>query len=75
MRRDSNIRDLESALEEERRKSMLDMNRIRQLEGDLQRKVQEAGENYRNIMSAQRKSELTLEEIEKLKAEMERERR
>ena len=54
---------------------MLDMNRIRQLEGDLQRKVQEAGENYRNIMSAQRKSELTLEEIEKLKAEMERERR
>ena len=75
MRRDSNIRDLESALEEERRKSMLDMNRIRQLEGDLQRKIQEAGENYRNIMSAQRKSELTLEEIEKLKAEMERERR
>ena len=75
LRRDSNIRDLEQALAEERRKSMLDEGRIKQLEGELQRRVQEAGENYKNMMAAQRKSELTLEEIEKLKAEMERERR
>ena len=54
---------------------MLDEGKIRQLEGQLQRRVQEAGENYRNMMAAQRKSELTLEEIEKLKADMERERR
>lgn len=60
---------------EERRKSMIDEAKIKQLEADLQKRVIEAGENYKKMMAAQRKSELTLEEIEKLKEEMERERR
>jgi hypothetical protein len=35
MRRDSDIRNLEKALDEERRKSMLDEERIRNLESKL----------------------------------------
>ena len=75
LRRDSDIRNLESALDEERRKSMLDEERIRSLESKLEDKVREAGDNYKNYMSLQRKSELTADEIERLKAEMEKERR
>jgi uncharacterized protein YjbJ (UPF0337 family) len=47
-------------LAEERRKSMIDEGKIKQLEGDLQKRVLEAGENYKKMMAAQRKSELTL---------------
>ena len=75
MRRDSDIRDLERALEDERRKSMLDIEKIKRLEGEIQRKVQESGSNYESYMAMQRKSELTAEEIRKIKEEMERERR
>ncbi len=37
--------------------------------------MQETGENYKNLMAMQRKSELTAEEIQKIKEEIERERR
>jgi hypothetical protein len=40
---------------------MADENKIKQLEADLQKRVLEAGENYKQMMAAQRKSELTLE--------------
>lgn len=73
--KDKNIRKLENALEDERRKSMLDEQRIRELESEIEQKYQEANENYQNYLALQRKSELTLEEIERLKNEMERERR
>jgi hypothetical protein len=48
-------------LEDERRKSMLDEQRIRELEAEIERKYQEANENYQNYLALQRKSELTLE--------------
>jgi hypothetical protein len=66
---------LQQALSEERRKSSADEAKIRQLEYELNRKVEEAADNYKNMMSAQRKSQLTEEEIQKLKIEIERERR
>jgi hypothetical protein len=50
-------------LAEERRKSTIDERKIKQLEEELQKRVQEAGDNYKKMMAAQRKSELTLEEI------------
>jgi len=33
-------------LEDERRKSMLDIEKIKRLEAELQKRVNEAGENY-----------------------------
>lgn len=75
LRRDSDIRDLERALEDERRKSMLDVEKIKRLEVELNKRVQEAGQHYQNFAAMQRKSELTAEEIQKIKEEMERERR
>lgn len=45
-RRDSDLRELERALDDERRKSMLDIEKIKRLEAELQRKNQEAGANY-----------------------------
>lgn len=75
LRRDSDIRDLERALEDERRKSMLDVEKIKRLEVELKKKVQEAGSNYDNFAAMQRKSELTAQEVRKIKEEMERERR
>ena len=54
---------------------MADEAKIKQLEASLQRKIEEAAENYKNMMSAERKSQLTYDEIERLKMEMERERR
>lgn len=36
----------------------------------MQRKVQESGANYENYMAMQRKSELTAEEIKRIKDEM-----
>ena len=66
---------MQQALSEERRKSSADEAKIRQLEYELNRKVEEAADNYKNMMSAQRKSQLTEEEIQKLKIEIERERR
>jgi len=50
VKRDGDIRNLERALEEERRKSMLDV--------ELQRQVEEAGDNFKNFAAMQRKSEL-----------------
>jgi hypothetical protein len=67
LRRDSDIRRLEKALEDERRKSMLDEQAIRQLEAKLIAKVNEASEHYNNYAAAQEKFELTEEEIERLK--------
>lgn len=66
---------MQQALSEERRKSSADEAKIRQLEYELNRKVEEAADNYKNMMSAQRKSQLTEEEIQKLKIEIEKERR
>jgi hypothetical protein len=60
-RRNSDLRDLERALDDERRKSMLDVEKIKRLEAEIQRKVQEAGANYENYMAMQRKSDLTAE--------------
>lgn len=40
---------------------MLDEAKIRQLENELHKKVQEAEENFKSMLSAQRKSELTYE--------------
>ena len=40
---------------------MLDEDRIRNLENKLEEKVREAGENYKNHMALQRKSELTVD--------------
>ena len=40
---------------------MLDEAKIAQLEKELQQRVFEAGENYKKMMAAQRKSELTME--------------
>ena len=54
---------------------MLDVEKIKRLEVELKRKVQEAGSNYDNYAAMQRKSELTAEEVRKIKEEMERERR
>lgn len=58
MKRDGDIRNLERALEEERRKSMLDVDKIKRLEVELQRQVEEAGDNFKNFAAMQRKSEL-----------------
>lgn len=54
---------------------MLDVEKIKRLELELQKKVDEAGNNYKNYMAMQRKSELTGEEIQKIKDEIEKERR
>jgi hypothetical protein len=67
MRRDSDIREMERALEDERRKSMLDIEKIKRLEGELQKRIQESGANYENYMAMQRKSDLTAEEVRKIK--------
>ncbi len=40
---------------------MLDVEKIKRLEAEIQRKVQEAGANYENYMAMQRKSDLTAE--------------
>jgi hypothetical protein len=45
-RRDSDIRRLEKAIEDERRKSMLDEQKVRQLEQQLSEKVDEASKFY-----------------------------
>jgi len=44
---------LEKAIEEERRKSMLDEQRVRQLEKELESKVDEVGANYEKYIAAQ----------------------
>lgn len=75
LRRDSDIRDLERALEDQRRRSLLDVEKIKRLEAELQHKVQQAGDNYENFMAMQRKSELTAEEIQKIKDQIEKQRR
>lgn len=46
---------------------MIDEKKIKDLETELQKRVMEAGENYKKMIAAQRKSELTLEEIQRLK--------
>ena len=48
-------------------KSSSNIEKIKRLEGEIQRKVQESGSNYENYMAMQRKSELTAEEIRKIK--------
>jgi chromosome segregation ATPase len=75
LRRDSDIRMLEKAIEDERRKSMLDEQRLRQLEKELEARVDEAGANYEKYIAAQQHYELSSDEIERLKQELERERR
>ena len=40
---------------------MADENKIKQLESQLQRKIEEAADNYKNMMAAERKSQLTYE--------------
>lgn len=66
---------IEKAIEDERRKSMLDEQKIRQLEKQLQIKVEEAGRNYENYIAAQEEYRLSEEQIQRLRMEMERERR
>lgn len=63
LRRDSDIRQLQKAIEDERRKSMLDEQKVKQLEKMLEAKVEEAGTHYENFISAQENYELTAEEI------------
>ena len=75
LRRDSDIRRLEKAIEDERRKSMLDEQRLRQLEKELESKVDEAGANYEKYIAAQEHYELSSDEIERLRQELERARR
>lgn len=53
LRRDSDIRRLEQAIEDERRKSMLDEQRVRHLEKELESKVDEVGLNYEKYIGAQ----------------------
>ena len=40
LRRNTDVRELERALEDERRKSMLDIEKIKRLEAELKNKVQ-----------------------------------
>lgn len=67
MRRDSGIRALEKAIDDERRKSMADEEKIRHLEQILAGKVEEASRHYENYNAVQEKYELSAEEIERLK--------
>ena len=53
MRCDDDIRDLERAIDEERRKSMADMQKLKKLEEHLAQKIEEAGLYYQGIIEAQ----------------------
>ena len=75
LRRDSDIRELEKAIDEERRKSMADVQKLKKLEEGLAQKIEEAGRYYQGIVEAQEKYELSAEEMNRLRQEMERERR
>jgi hypothetical protein len=46
LRRDTDIRTLEKAIEDERRKSMVDEQKLRQLEQMLGEKVEEGSRHY-----------------------------
>ena len=61
MRRDSDIRRIEKAIEDERRKSMLDEQKVRQLEKELEAKVDQVGANYEKYIAAQESYELSAE--------------
>jgi hypothetical protein len=54
---------------------MLDEQRVRQLEKELEAKVDEVGAHYERFIAAQDNYQLSADEIERLKQEMERERR
>ncbi len=54
---------------------MLDEQKIRQLEKQLEAKVEQAGKFYEKFIDEQDRYELSAEEIEKLRQEMEKERR
>ena len=46
---------------------MLDEQRVRQLEQELESKVEEAGTHYENYIAAQQKYELSADEIDRMK--------
>lgn len=75
LNRDKDIGKLEKMLDDERRKSMLDEDKIDALEKELDKKYKEAADNYNKYLAMQRKSDLTADELEKLKGEIEDERR
>lgn len=54
---------------------MIDEDKIRDLENELDKKYQEAQDNYNKYLAMQRKSDLTADELNKLKDEIDNERR
>lgn len=54
---------------------MIDVQKLKKLEEQLAIKIEEVGQYYQGIVAAQEKYELSAEEMERLRQEMERERR
>ena len=67
MKNDNDIRDLKDAIEDERRKSMVDEGKIKELEGVLAQKIKDANLKNHRLEELERKSEQDDQEIRYLR--------
>lgn len=67
LRRDTNLADIQQILEQERRKSAADQEKIRKLQNMLENKKRELKEQYDQYLSQQRKTDMNEQELNALR--------